>query len=175
MTEAADKRKALAERIASLLNAHLAGVSYAWWYRRATAPIASRNDRVLVMGDPVYYFDVLPVGVATPREPDNRIRRSEGKKVLRREDRVRVDFWYGYTDDDTYAVSTFALFELMIDSRSVAKPGVLIALEETTALATDDGGGCRVGIPSGVSIDLVPLDMEGVEFAHLLSFEVTLT
>jgi hypothetical protein len=175
MTESADRRKALAEYIETILEAHLADVNYAWWYRRATEPIASRNDRIEIMGDPCYYFDVLPVGVATSTGGDGRIRRSEASKIMRRSDRVRVEFWYQYTDDAAYASTSFALFELMIDSRDDTTPGVLFALEELRGLTTDGGDGFAVGIPESVEVDLIPLDSAGEEFAHNLRFELTLS
>ena len=57
-----DKRQALTDYCTGILQAHQAGLKAEQRFRRATELKVTRRERVAVMGDPVYYLEVIETG-----------------------------------------------------------------------------------------------------------------
>ena len=163
-----DKRQALSDFCAGILEAHQAGLKAEQRHRRETEMKVSRRERITVMGDPAYYLEVLETG------PTERTISDEQKRFLGGIHRFQVSFYLQYADDEDYDDSSQKAFDALVESTDAAKVGLLPALRclglETLRAAS--GEVLRVRQPSADAKDVVPLDEQGTEAAHLLTFTI---
>ena len=129
--------------------------------RTATWASSSRSERVAVMGQRSTYCEVLA------RTPFYTSKRASNKTPNYNYD-YEVNVWHEFKDAQDYGSSSQAKWDKIVASDE----GVLISL-------ADYGGESREGIyyyvdePDSVSISEVPLDAEGKELAHYLTFNIT--
>lgn len=126
-------------------------------FRQATFDSRDRRDRIAVMGDKSTYCEVLYNGRGSKVAQYT----NEGKPI-----QVSYNFgvtiWLGYFDAPDYANSSQALFDTICEEK------ILPTLEQTANL-----GGAEYNLifnPESVHISMAPLDSQGEELAHTLSF-----
>lgn len=168
-----DKSDALVDYMKTILETHKAGLNYADRYRRETDVAVDRQDRIAVMGDPdaggTYYLEVIEVGPT--------VSQMTAHVPVRTRHRFRASFWYGYRDDQVAANSSQAAFNTMVEGTAQALPGLLWALRtvhfiQTTTTAAAPSRLLRLFLQEDDVKDVVPLDMEGRELAHFLTFTI---
>ena len=162
------KRQALTDYCAGILTAHQAGLKAEQRHRRETEMKATRRERIAVMGDPAYYLEVLETG------PTERTAKDEQGRFLGGIHRFQVTLYLQYADDEDYDNSSQSRFDDMVESTDESAIGLLPALRclglETLRAAS--GEVLRVRQPSADAKDVVPLDEQGTEAAHLLTFTI---
>ena len=171
---ASEKLQTLLAFCAETLGAHEAGsLRFAGRFRRQTQLQTDRQDRVRVMGQPAYYLEVIETG---PSQSQARA----GGSVVRRRHRFRVSLWYQYQDAETDQAASQARFDALVEGTDPARPGLLWGLRTVVFLQTEPasgGGGRRLRLwqPEHDHKDVVPLDLEGTELAHYLTFTIDIS
>lgn len=130
--------------------------------RRATMGVFSRSQRISVMGAETTYGEVLS-GVLTPEH-------SQYDAVTNPELQSHgfvVNIWYGYKDSDRYEHSSQKVWDEMIHD------GLLIDIQELNYQSYREES-VYVFEPTNITDIIVPLDSEGKELSHFLSFSIIL-
>ena len=161
-----EKRQALTDYCVSILTAHQVGLKAEQRFRRETELQGTRKERVAVMGDPAYYLEVIETG------PTERTAKDEQGRFLGGLHRFRVTFYLQYADDASYSASSQKTFDDMVES--TADPLGLLPALRCLGLETLSAGGeqLRLRQPSDDVKDVVPLDGQAQEAAHLLTFTI---
>ena len=148
-----DKADALAAHLETALNQVRSGVSVETSYRRATETGRNRGDQKDVLGDPVYYVEVLPATQDTvDRDPSGTFRRTRHE--------MQVVFMYEYTDGESQGAFN--------DLKDAALDAVADGWLQTDA-------GPQTMEASEATDAFTALDSRNALIAHETTFTVTLT
>jgi len=154
------KIEALAEYLENALTAVRAGLNVETRYRRASETGHNRGDQRQVLGEPVYYLEVLPASadfVADSRDPSG--------TYQRRAHDLQVVFLFAYEDGADRSSASQATFNDLLD--------VLHEAVGEGHLTT--GGGPQTMEPQTFDHQFSDLGGRGDVLAHELTFTVTLT
>jgi hypothetical protein len=154
------KIEALAEYLRGVLEAERSGLNVETRYRRASETGRNRGDQREVLGDPVYYLEVLPASADVLPES-----RDPSGTYQRRTHDLQVVFLFAYEDGPDRATASQGAFNDLLD-----------ALHEAVGeghLTTDEGP--QTMEPQQFDHQFTSLSSRGDVIAHELTFTVTLT
>lgn len=154
------KRAALIDHISSFLTPNLPNYRIENRVRRATISAFNRQQRIAVMGEKSEYGEVLS---GTPTADLTQLNATSNPAVQAHN--FIVNLWYAYSDNDDYVLSSQKIWDdNFID-------GLIPHIEETN-LITYEGERVFIFEPTDVTDIIVPLDGQGKELAHFLSFNL---
>lgn len=157
MSDTNDKLTALAGHLSGALTGERAGLKTETRYRRASETGRNRGDQREVLGDPVYYLEVLPAQVTTEQK-DTSI------TTVRRTHTFQVVFMLQYEDADTRSGSTQPEYNDLFDTLyEAAGQGYL-----------DTSAGPQVMREGDADHQFTSLDSRGEVIVHEATFDVTL-
>jgi hypothetical protein len=157
MSDTNDKLTALAGFLEGALNAQKPGVNVETRYRRASETGRNRGDQREVLGDPVYYLEVLPAATS-PEQRDPSI------ATVRRTHTFQVVFMFEYEDGATRAGSSQPEYNDLFDALyTAAGQGYL-----------DTSAGPQIMRESDADHQFTALDSRGEVIVHEATFDVTL-
>lgn len=164
------KRTALAAIVAAVLQAHDARFVVEDRIRAATLDGRDRADRLDLMGDPVRYADVTYAGEAS-ETPNLHGRPLQVGHLF------RVSVWMLYADAPTYAASSQALWDAVLENGPDAdEPGLLTHFRTVPSLVASNGVVCEVTPPREVDVPAIA-DLSfrsgAPEYAHQAQFTLT--
>jgi len=152
-----DKLTALAGHLEGGLNAERSGVTTQTRYRRASETGRNRGDQRDLLGNPVYYLEVLP-SRATREERD------PSGTTVRREHTFQVVFMLEYEDGDPRAGSSQPEYNDLFDALyQAAGQGYL-----------DTSAGPQIMREGGAEHGFTALGSRGEVIVHEATFDVTL-
>lgn len=172
-----EKRDLLAVRCREILEAHgmpgrAQSLTVSQYFKQETLPETSRQAQINTMAGGVeggvYYLEVLETG------PTERLARDEQMRWLAARHRFMVTLYLQYEDAPEYQNTSQFQFETLVEG--TGEPcGLLTALRQTGLdgafkLRAQSGAWLKVNGPIDDRKDIVPLNMEGTEAAHLLTF-----
>lgn len=157
MSDTNDKLTALAGHLEGALTAERAGLKVETRYRRASETGRNRGDQREVLGNPVYYLEVLPAAV-TPEQ------RGRDVATIRRTHTFQVVFMFEYEDAPDRSGSTQPTYNDLFDTLyDAAGEGYL-----------DTGAGPQVMFEGDADHQFTALDSRGEVIVHEATFDVTL-
>ena len=151
-----DIREGLLSYLAAEVQAVQAGVQTERRFRQIRG--LSRSQRLDLMGQDLYYLEVLPTGIAlTDPAPDDSLRQ--------REYSYTATLFFRYEDADTYAASSQATWD----------PIAQAMIEALAEGSYTDNAGRRYVETTDLTLDIQPLDEAFQDVVHSLTATITVT
>lgn len=164
MTSPVTKRSDLATFCVGALTARKSGLKHDDTYRGADEAGVSRADRVRVMGDPVYYLEILhTVGPLTSPSPGAIV---SGGKMSLSIDTFRVSLWLEQSKDGSTSQS---VFDNLLHAQTAGEEGLIYKLSQTLRI----GSSVRFSMPREPVEDVVWMGTDQAR-AHYATFTIDL-
>jgi hypothetical protein len=160
-----EKQEALTEFCADALTAVKSGLKYSARFREVPSGRRAQNQAI---GDPAYYLETWLPAEGSSETTD--VLEGEALEVRHR---FVVSLWLEYEDADSYAASSQATYEKLVEAENGLLPTLRGHPEPRLPGRTGPlwPGGASVGQPEGVQEPIVNLDNQGRK-AHLLRFAI---
>lgn len=162
MSYMADKRSNLAAWVLTELQEVDASYSVETRYRHDSIYARNPKDRKRICGDPVRYCEILHAGISYPE--DNAAMMYGTGKPWQRTDTFQIQLWHEYKDNDTYANSSQATWDGLMD-------GANSLIQQLAEQDYIDSAGI-IGLPQSVAVDLIQVDGLGKVLCHYCIFTI---